>query len=1366
MKILLAVVLAVFCAAQSSALTKNTDTILLSEFHSHVNEARVLIERFGREKIAEEYFDQLREDHVMLSQMKADPNLNKSSINSIIELSFAIGELIGSDSIATPVSDLQPFNKGSSTSVIRGIVRDFLTGEVLPGNPVQLYDHTGFFVASVTTDDQGRYIFNGLMAGDYAVMALAPYYSSYITTIYPQQDCPGGLGSGCFIDELSLLTLGMDEIIDDVDMMISVKPTVMGSVYNDTGNVPLSFARIRLYDSDSQHLSSVLTNNNGLFKISAPQEGSYYVQVEKSGYQSQLYDGYVCQRVCDFTQAQTIQMTTNTVTEGIDFVMKEYAGMSGSIFDAATLNDINVSRVYVYNQQGYFVYTGYLNGNNQWKVNHLRNDEYYVVAESEEYLAAMHHDHSCQSSEVESCDISMGTIVEHYANETTDVDVLLSKGASIEGVVTNIDGQFINDVEIGIYNNNQVLISRLTGTDANGLYITGALSNGEYYVVAEKYGYEKVIYPNTVCQNSVCDFDLASTVSIENGQGIEGLNFQLNELAKVSGVISDDNGMPISHAYVVLRDELSNFAYGQYAEYNGEFRFFAIPQGSYQIYVNKDNYYPETHDNIRCFNEQCSDVGYTPLVINLNEERHVDFNLTRYGQVTFNFISNSMNPINDGTVRIFNADGSFYGNSHYSREMYLPQGSYYFYYETATGSYDYHFVSKVYGGNNCFDNCDASSGTLVSVVDGTQVNLSMDLDEYFYLTINSSVNRNNYFIYNDDSSLYLQGSIYGNSINRLYIKDAANKKIKLTSSNHLSQLYAGINCSDDLCDLSQATSIEPQINQSLTVDFDLQAMTSVSGRVTNEQGEPLENFRVSLLENINGHSNYRAETAVNGEYTISGIPEGQYIIKVEQNYPYDESYAVTYYGNIACEFSCSEITLPTIEITSGDHLTDKDVNVKKRGSISGEGILGSDGQVVDAQIELYRLDGDSLIHARSISVDDFGNIPENYLISGDYKLVARTQQFPIVYSSYPSGFCEEGGIICAEKSETLSVNFGEQIHFDGFVVRQLGKIQGEIASDIPSVTVEQGRVRFYPMGQGLNYQSSNVNNGIYSARLPAGLYYVYFEGYSGYSYEFFDQLYNGINCIYGLGIDCLLSQGLLVEVNNDGLTTVDFNVKSKPRLSVNFKDQVSQKSIPSTIKVYDSSGDFVIGSGSNSGPEHIFILRNPGEYYILGSAGLSYDNIGYPGVPCENIDSIASCIDEELQPIVVTLDSGLININLNGLLKQGVSGYIKKDNDEEALADIIVDFWDDGGLHLGSTTTSGNGGFSYELSAGDYFISTDTGNEYMNEVYDNIFCESAAILGICDVTQGLLMNVPDNNVNPILINIGLSIDPIFAGSFE
>jgi hypothetical protein len=202
------------------------------------------------------------------------------------------------------------------------------------------------------------------------------------------------------------------------------------------------------------------------------------------------------------------------------------------------------------------------------------------------------------------------------------------------------------------------------------------------------------------------------------------------------------------------------------------------------------------------------------------------------------------------------------------------------------------------------------------------------------------------------------------------------------------------------------------------------------------------------------------------------------------------------------------------------------------------------------------------------------------------------------------------------------------------------------------------------------------------------------------------------------------------------------------------------------VRIFDGTNTTVYDANSSSAsPVHVIDTFLPGNYFVIGKDIFgNYSSIGYPNVNCASFE-ISSC-ESALTPVVLDFGMSPKRISLNAFLLYGISGFVTEESTGEALDNIIIDLWNSNGNVVTSTTTGITGGFSFERNSGDYYLTTDTNNGFANEVYQDIACDSAAILGTCDVTQGTLVNVPFNNTDPIIIDIELTNDPIFANGFE
>jgi hypothetical protein len=781
------------------------------------------------------------------------------------------------------------------------------------------------------------------------------------------------------------------------------------------------------------------------------------------------------------------------------------------------------------------------------------------------------------------------------------------------------------------------------------------------------------------------------------------------------------------------------------------------------LYAKKQTYVSQSFAGIDCNDDNCIGESFTEVVVDDDDTNSIDFQLNKKGIVNFSLNSNSINPVDNGYIEVFDSSNNFINRYNYNHTITLDRGDYYFKYLQPYG--DQHFVSKVYGGENCFNDCLANTGLLVSIENNDELQLSMNLDEYFYLDINFDSPAERALLIYDDNFNEINHKSFYNTNHKIYVNTSENILLKFQQQGFYDYLYENINCVSSSCDLSQATSITPQLNSSVSVSINLTKIASLSGNITNSDGTPIVGATVSITDIFNNNLYYSSvTTSINGEYEFTSLPLGTYHLKA---YSYEQqNYAETYYGNLSCEFSCENINLPTVSFDEGDYLTDYNISLNNRGSLNVQNILGINGEFIDSELRVYRfIPPNTLSHYNSRAVSEDGTVANMYLPEGSYKILVKTNNYPYIYSTYPNGYCNEGqnSYSCAALSSPIEILNDNHLQINQFIVHQRGKVQGQIRDETSNSLLNNISVRFYEINNGFNYLGTSTNNGRYSYSLPSGQYRVYTEGNN-----YLGQLYNNINCGFGLGVDCILNEGEVIVIDVDTNLTIDFDLSIKPGFKINFMDLASQNTIASNVKIYDQGFHQIYSGTSNiSEPQHLINNLYPGNYYILaeGYDSTQHSATAFPNINCDSIESINSC-SASLNPMPLLITDGQKIVNFGSLQNQGINGYLVDDKNGEPLENIIIDIWDNTGLVIGSSTTSSSGGFSYQLNQGDYYVTTDTNSDYTNEIYNNILCGTAAILGNCDVTQGELITIPENNSVPIVINIGLDIDPIYSNGFD
>ncbi|MEZ4619765.1 MAG: Ig-like domain-containing protein [Caldilineaceae bacterium] len=158
---------------------------------------------------------------------------------------------------------------------------------------------------------------------------------------------------------------------------------------------------------------------------------------------------------------------------------------------------------------------------------------------------------------------------------------------------------------------------------------------------------------------------------------------------------------------------------------------------------------------------------------------------------------------------------------------------------------------------------------------------------------------------------------------------------------------------DDATDLYTGARLALARGQVLTgIDAQLDAYGTISGRVTNERGEPLYDIFVDALYpqedagEIIWNSLYGAYTDDNGEYQIEQLPANNY--RVRFNYGHDDGYVAAYWQDTLDFDSATAISLPLNSVATGI-----DAQLVQGASLRGA-LQTVDGRVTNLGAWLYQ----------------------------------------------------------------------------------------------------------------------------------------------------------------------------------------------------------------------------------------------------------------------------------------------------------------------------------------------------------------------------------------------------------------------------
>ena len=172
------------------------------------------------------------------------------------------------------------------------------------------------------------------------------------------------------------------------------------------------------------------------------------------------------------------------------------------------------------------------------------------------------------------------------AGQTTDnINVALSRGGSIAGIVTLEEGGSMKDAWVSVWRRDGDRLTYLgdSSTDATGAYRVSLLPTGEYLVEFSPewgHGYIDEWYDDSPTDKT------AMPVAVTDGATTSGIDAVLGKGADISGVVTGDDGRGLADVGVYLaRYENGDWAYSLDGSTDalGQYRCSGIRAGDYKV---------------------------------------------------------------------------------------------------------------------------------------------------------------------------------------------------------------------------------------------------------------------------------------------------------------------------------------------------------------------------------------------------------------------------------------------------------------------------------------------------------------------------------------------------------------------------------------------------------------------------------------------------------------------------------------------------------------------------------------------------------------------------------------------------------------
>lgn len=411
---------------------------------------------------------------------------------------------------------------------------------------------------------------------------------------------------------------------------VSQRPSgaISGKVTDDQTGEPLIGAKVlvqRLPHDHIRWMKTVRTDSSGNYVAKPLIPGLYVVRANARDYLAEYY-----QDAAHLAEATPVQVAANDSITGIDLALGHGGNISGFIGtdpDAEPISHALVTAIHVVTKRKKHALT---NDAGEYSLRSLAEGDYAVYAKAAGYKGEYYDD-------------AQGLLNAQLIHVTPpdsvqNIDMLLAPTSAIAGRVVAADdaGTPIAKAKVTIYS----LVSRRlharfkTFTDKNGEYIA-SVPPGFYLVHVAAAGYQDEFYDN------VTRYTEATPVQVFEGQHTTGIDFALDLLGAISGIVTDQTtGLPIVGARVFAFQERPIVTPTTDAnswrikpphartDSTGHYRIKNLRSGKYFVEAVAQGYLPEF------YKESPALAGATPVKVEVAQEADsIDFTLSPGGAI-------------------------------------------------------------------------------------------------------------------------------------------------------------------------------------------------------------------------------------------------------------------------------------------------------------------------------------------------------------------------------------------------------------------------------------------------------------------------------------------------------------------------------------------------------------------------------------------------------------------------------------------------------------------------------------------------------------------------------------------------------------
>jgi hypothetical protein len=573
-----------------------------------------------------------------------------------------------------------------------------------------------------------------------------------------------------------------------------------------------------------------------------------------------------------------------------------------------------------------------------------------------------------------------------------------------------------------------------------------------------------------------------------------------------------------------------------------------------------------------------------------------------------------------------------------------------------------------------------------------------------------------------------------------------------------------IDCNDDTYGLWSSIRLDLGVDEEVLIRlagangstgpylFNIETDARIGGRITAaDGGAPIEGIRAKVF-NRDGAWIASDESDANGDYLVSGLNEVEHFIGTAYG-------ATTYLHELWDDLPCPQGVPYSCDPTTGNPLlpalgatTTADFALDQESVITGTvTAAGGGGPIEYVLVDLYDDAGAELGY---VYTDHDGTYGFSRLTAGAYRLGASHEFYwAQVWDGHP---CPGGSPSSCDPTtgDPVTVPLATTVGSLDFALADQGSISGmvtEAGSGLPLSGIQVEAVDRYFS----NYYATTEVDGSYRIRgLADGVHYAFTR-----SSLHVDELYDDLPC----EPDCDPSLGTPIPVTLGAAATgVDFDLVRLGSLGGTVTEAGSGLPLGGLwVDAFAADGSWVSRGFTDPSGSYTIESLTAGPHFVVTDADLHADVL-FDGIACP-----FGCDPTTGTPVAVQLAATTAGVDFALEPTGGISGMVFDLAAGVPLVGVRVELWHPDVGNVRSFYTDASGAFEFDdVPPGIYFVATDRGLPFLDELYDGIPCWGGPPAG-CDPTKGTPITVTAGGVTPG-IDIGLlDLDAIiFVDGFE